>query len=148
VANHFYGSSPWLAIITRTCNSYKRRSFVLKSHRLKARQARANRMLLCFLFSPFFPSRSRTPLQPSNTLHMVRLWRSVAIIFVSTLFCSFFCSQLRRARIKAPQGITTSTPLMSSIARRRQTLNSLPHRDPASNRKKNQTSLQPQKRRI
>jgi hypothetical protein len=69
-------------------------------------------------------------------------------IFVSSLFSSSFCSQLRRARIKAPQSTTASTSLMPSIARRRQTLNPLSHRDPASNRKKNQTRLKPQQGRL
>jgi hypothetical protein len=36
-------------------------------------------------------------------------------IFVSSLFSSSLCFQLRRARIKAPQGTTTSSPLMPSI---------------------------------
>jgi hypothetical protein len=89
------------------------------------------------LFLSFFPTRSETPLLPSHTLHMVRLWRSVEVIFVSSLFCSFFCSQLRRTRIKAPHGTLTWTPLMPSIACHRQRFNPLPRRDPTSNRKQN-----------
>jgi hypothetical protein len=69
-------------------------------------------------------------------------------IFVSSFFFSSFLSQLRRARRKAPQGTTTSAPLMPSTARRCHRFNPLPHRDPTSNRKKNRTIPQPQKGRL
>lgn len=111
-------------------------------------QVAAKRTFCRVFFRLFSPSRSRTPLPPPNTLHMIRSWRSVEVIFVSSLFSSSFCSQLRRARIKAPQGTATSSPLMPSIARHRHKFNPLPHRDPTSNRKKNPTVLQPQNWRV
>jgi hypothetical protein len=97
-------------------------------------QVAAKRTFCRFFFGLFFHSRSGTPLPPSNTVHMVWSWRSVEVIFVSSFFFSSFCSQLRRARIRAPQGTTTSIPLMPATAHRRHRFNPLPHRDPTSKR--------------
>ena len=130
------------------CHSFKSQSFAHKTHRLKVNRAQSNCSLALFLFSPFFPCRSGIPPPLYSMMCIVRSWWSVAVIFVSSLFSSSFCSELGRARIKAPQGTTTSTPLIPFIARRPHMFNPLPHRDPTSNRKKNRTVPQPQKGRL
>ena len=104
---------------------------------------------LCCRSCPFFVFFSLTFRDTSATLQQVAHGPVVepdGTYFCFFVFLLFFCSQLRRARIKAPQCTTTSIPLMSFIARRRHRFNPLPHRDPTSNRKKNRTGLQPRKR--
>jgi hypothetical protein len=137
-----------LANIIPYCHSLKRQSVFSQLLFHGVTEVAAIHTFLPVPFSPFFPTRSGTLRPPSNTLHMVRSWRSVELIFVSLFFFSSFCSQLRRARIKAPQSTTTSTLLMSSSTRRRQRFHPSSHRDPTSNRKKNRTGLQPQKGRL
>ena len=146
--DHFHSSSAWLANITPyTAHSNAKVSFHnYYFHGSIKLQPFA--LFVASFFSLCFPSRSGIPLPPSSTLRLVRSWYSMVLIFVSSLFSSSFCSQLRRARIKPPQGTTTSTPLMPSIACHRHMFNPLPYRDPTSNRKKNQTGLQPQKGRL